>query len=417
MKQLFPLLFAPLLLNAQIEYLGSIHPSNLYRISDGSEISLPFRLVDMELDYTWRNFDFKTRWAIETRWSDPQFTSNLREAYLVWYPAFGEVKLGKQIFAWGAADGNNPTDNLSAYNYYYLFLQGIDRKIGSLSTAVLVYWGNWQVEMIVITKHQANQMVFDEPDFPLSQSTEYLDPRDFIRNKDKNIEYGIRSSKSLQKIDFALTIFSGRDRMFTPIGYLPWSELSPSFEFGYRKTEVFGIDMVVFPGEATIRTELGYFRTRNDYNQSDLTFTSLQEIEADYIQYVFELEMDGPFDVALMGQYIGSEVIELKSDFFDKDSFTPGMGTPFAMFADRSLLLTAGATFMDETLKTIASSFINLEEEGYMLGFTADYSPVDNWHVELGINKFVGDGKRDSNNVFNLLEDFSHFTLGLKYSF
>ncbi|MCH8010467.1 MAG: hypothetical protein IIA61_00710 [Candidatus Marinimicrobia bacterium] len=427
MKQLFPLLLTPLLLNAQIEYSGSIHPSNLYRISDGSEISLPFRLVDMKLGYTWRDFDIKTHWAIETRWSDPQFTSNLREAYLVWYPAFGEVRLGKQIIVWGATDVNNPTDNLSAYNYYYLFWQGIDRKIGSLSAAILVYWKNWQIEMIVIPEHQANQLVFDEPDFPISQSTDYFDPRKFIIDISDPLELGIRTQMTIGRSDISLSYFRGHDRFFSVLGLdykPPGRGITQLTWLGYRLTEIWGADVVSFWGDLTFRGETAYFKTINDYDESwSISFES----KAEYIQYVLQAEYPGPLDISLMGQFIGNTILKANGETLDrtteqivsldKDNFSPGIGTPFAMFADRSLLLTAGATFMDETLKMVASSFINLEEEGYMLGFTADYSPVDNWHVELGINKFVGDGDPDSDNVFNLLEDFSHVFIGLKYSF
>ena len=424
MKHLFPLLLAPLLLNAQIEYSGSIHPSNLYRISDGSEISLPFRLVDMELGYTWRDFDIKTRWAIETRWSDPQFTSDLREAYLAWYPSFGEVRLGKQIFAWGAADGNNPTDNLSAYDYYYLFLPGVDRKIGSLSIAVNAYLGNWQIEAVVIPEHQGNRLVLGEPDFPLFQSEDAFDPREFIVEVDAPLEFGVRLQTSIFESDVSLSYFKGHDRIFSLVGLDFGYAGNPVTHFGYRSTDVLGLDFVSFIGGITVRGETAYFKTSNEYDKAwAVTFKP----EVEYLQYVLQAEYTGFFDVSLVGQFIGNSILSVEGETLDqttqqvisitKETFQPGMGTPFAMFVDQALMLTATGNLMDDRLKLSAFSFISLEETGYMFGLGLEYSPIENWNIEISLNEFIGDGNSGSDNFFNRLEDFSHVFIGLKYSF
>ncbi len=163
----FALLLLPVALSAQLHYSGSAQPAGMFRSSDGSQISLPFRMAELKLGYTLGNFDIKTSSSLEYRWSTGENEFDLREAYGVWYPRFGEVKVGKQIHAWGAADGNNPTDNLNAYDYYYMFLPGTDRKIGSLSAAVSAYLGAWQIEAVVIPEHVPNRYTFGEEDFPI----------------------------------------------------------------------------------------------------------------------------------------------------------------------------------------------------------------------------------------------------------
>ena len=44
----------------QINYTGSIKPGNMYRLSDQSEISLPFRLAEAEVGYSKGDFEIKT---------------------------------------------------------------------------------------------------------------------------------------------------------------------------------------------------------------------------------------------------------------------------------------------------------------------------------------------------------------------
>lgn len=181
----FGLLILPAVLSAQIDYIGSFHPSDMYRSSDGSRISLPFRMGEFKAGYTLGDFDLKASGALEYRWSSGEAAFDLREAYAVWYPSFGEVRVGKQIHAWGAADGNNPTDNLNAYDYYYLFLPGADRKIGSLSAAVAAYIGNWQIEAVITPGHVPNRFTFGEEDFPIKPPFE---PQEYIK-VDEPTEY------------------------------------------------------------------------------------------------------------------------------------------------------------------------------------------------------------------------------------
>ena len=61
-------LLIPMLLFAQFNYSGSVTPTYLMRISDGTEISLPFRLADLQLGYALGDFELITNTAVETRW-------------------------------------------------------------------------------------------------------------------------------------------------------------------------------------------------------------------------------------------------------------------------------------------------------------------------------------------------------------
>ena len=111
------------------------------RTSDQSQINLPFRIMSLDLGYTVGSLDIKTVSAVEYRYDSSKSSYNLREAYLAYYPEWGEVKFGKLIHVWGAVDGNNPTDNLNPYDYYYLFKQGVGQKNRNMVFFVkIVFW-------------------------------------------------------------------------------------------------------------------------------------------------------------------------------------------------------------------------------------------------------------------------------------
>ncbi len=418
----FALLILPVALSAQLNYTGSIHPSDMYRWKDGSRISLPFRMAELKLGFTLGDFDFKTSGALEYRWSTGETEFDMREAYAVWYPSFGEVRIGKQIHAWGAADGNNPTDNLNAYDYYYMFLPGADRKIGSLSAAVAAYLGNWQIEVVITPEHGSNRFTFGEEDFPIKPPFE---PQEYIE-VDEPLEYGVRVQTTVGESDLSVSYFKGHDRGFSLLGIdfvqIPW-DIIPAPQFGYRSTSALGGDFVTFLGELTVRGEIGYFMSENQ--ETDCCDQPLP-LEAEYLQYVLQGEITGPLDIQFSGQIIGSRVLKAEGMTLDPmtsqpievttEYFVPGMGTPFAMFAERGIMLSAIGSLMDSRLELRTTTFMNIEEAGLMAGFGVAYSPFEGWELELGLTQFFGD-ESDATNPFTQLEDFSHISAGIKFNF
>jgi hypothetical protein len=418
MKKLI-LLLLPLLAVAQVQYSGSVSLTYLMRISDGSEISLPFRLAELQLGYSIGDFELKTNTAVEARWKGSDATLDIREAYLTWYPSFGEVKLGKMIHTWGAADGNNPTDNINPYDYYYMFLAGADRKIGVLSGSLKAYWNNLNAGVIVVPEHTANRLPFGEEDFPIQfpfEPDEYID----IENP---YEFGARLQGTFNWGDASLSYFNGYDRGFSLLALKPSDMPMIPFipQFGYRKTNMIGADFVTFISDFTVRSEIGYFKTENIYeNNIDIVF----DHDAKYLQYVFQLEYSGFSDINIGAQLLGTNVLSAKGTTFDgmatipltETNFTPGMGTPFAMIAEKALIVNGSSNFLDDRIEIEAMSLINLEEVGYMFGMNVSYSPIENWELKLGVSKFIGD-ENDPENSFTQMEDFSHLSLGLEFNF
>jgi len=417
MKRYSLLLLLFVTTNAQVYYSGLIRPLTMNRLSDNSQISLPFRIAELEVGFSKGDIDFKTSSAVEFRWTGGDPKLDFREVYLIWYPSWGEVKLGKQIHAWGAVDGNNPTDNLNPYDFYYMFLPGADRKIGTLSAAAKYYWNDWQFEVVVIPEHEPNRYPFGEDDFPIAMD----DPGYFLTAGETMAEYGMRVQTTMGNSDISLSYFSGRDRGFSLIGYnyyIDWA--APVLT--YRKTDIIGIDIVTFFGDLTGRTEVGYFNTNNDRTTDIITFN-----DAAYVQFASQLEYTTTNDITLMIQLIGNDVLEVNGSTYtydengnptelaamNEDELQQGMGTPFAMFTDLGMFVSATGNYLDNALEIRLNSFMDLKDKQSMLGGGFSYSPVDNLKLELSITKFMG----EEGTQFNEMEDFSHLSLGVKYSF
>jgi len=407
MKKVICFIFPITTLLGQIDYTGSIKPGNMYRLSDQSEISLPFRLAEAEVGYSLGDFEIKTNSAIEYRWSNNENEFQLREAYLMWYPSWGEAKVGKQIHAWGAVDGNNPTDNLNPYDYYYMFLPGAERKVGTISGSVKYYWNDWQMEGVFIPEHEGNRFPFGEEAFPLD--IPMVAPK--LMDEEPGSEFGFRLQSTLGSSDFSLSYFDGRDQSFSYVGV---TDSMPSFF--YRKTSVLGFDLVSFIGDFTNRFEIAHFSTKIDVNPDMLYF----DIAA-YIQYAEQIEYTTPNDIKLSVQLIGyiegdiswQEIEENRSGQTSIPELIPGMGTPFATFTDLGLSFSASTNYYDDALELMGNTFIDLKDSQSMLGVSAKYSPMDNWKLILSFSKFMG----EEGTQFHEMEDFSHLKVGLEFHF
>tara|TARA_B100000029_G_scaffold114239_4_gene106751 strand:+ start:2529 stop:3752 length:1224 start_codon:yes stop_codon:yes gene_type:complete len=407
MKKLICFIFPITALLGQINYTGSLKPGNMYSLSDQSEISLPFRLAEADVGYSLGDFEIKTNSALEYRWSNNENKFQLREAFLMWYPSWGEVKVGKQIHAWGAVDGNNPTDNLNPYDYYYMFLPGAERKVGTVSGSVKYYWNDWQFEGVFIPEHEGNRMPFGETAFPFDVPS--AEPP--LLDMEFDSEYGIRIQTTNELGDMSFSYFNGRDRAFDYVAIVAGMPL-----FSYRKTDVIGFDLVSFIGDVTNRFEVAYFITENDFDLDVMPFT-----EATYIQYAEQVEYTTSNDIMFSAQLIGSIEGDIEWDYSTNQRqtqttvpiYNPGMGTPFAAFTDLGLSLGIQSTHLDNALDLKLNTFMDLKDPQFMFGVSTDYSPIDNWKINVSVSKFIG----EDGTQFHSMEDFSHVKVGLEYHF
>ena len=403
----------------QLSFNGTIKPMVMFNISDQDQMELPFRFAELRMGYTIGDFDLLVNSALEHRCGENQIPNfKLREAYATWFPSWGEVKFGKQIHAWGVADGNNPTDNLNPYDYYYMFLQGADRKIGSVSASLISYWNNWQLECVIIPNHVSNRLPFNEPEFPFQipiEPTEY-------EERENSLEYGLQLKTIIGETDIGISYFDGYDRSFSLLGIDTFNIIQVSPKFGYRSTSVIGLNMVTFIKDFIIRAESALFSTINNY---EAKWYNYLDAKADYLQYVIQIEYRMENSKTIGAQIIGNNVLKASGNTLDlssmsmttlnTDNFIPGMGTPFAMISNKSLLIIGSNRFFDDDLELNYNLLFNLEDPGQLLGFSLEYLLSDNWFINVYASYFIGND--DPINRFEQLEDFSNTQFQLSYTF
>jgi hypothetical protein len=401
---------------SQIQYSGYVSTEGKVRHKNGELIDVPYRLGELKFSYTFANIDFITNSYIEGRNETIEAEFNLKEIYIGWYPSFGEIRIGNQVNTWGYADGNNPTDNLNPYDFNYLFLTGTDRKVATFSMAFETYLNDHKLGLVLIPQHKPNRFPIDDADFKMDDNE--VPPS---INEDE-FQWGVSFQSMIGESDYMLTYFNGYD--FSPAYagkiHLFQNYYEPKFE--YRKTHVFGLSTVSFWNDATLRSETAYFLT----NTAE-TVENSADYQSEYLQYVYQIEYPTDWDVTINAQLVGNKMISVSGKNYvdregvkivqaNEDNFNMGLGTPFASFTENTFLLSFQKTFFDDTIELDVINMKNISASGNMFAVGIEYSPIENVKIELSSSIFDG-GDEGSPTVFSALEDFSHSTLRLKYSF
>ncbi len=411
---------APLL--AQLEFHGHVYP--LARLTfENRYLNLPHRIVSLEGHHRGRNVSLFFNTTLEYRLATNAAVVELQEAYAEVSTLLGDFRLGQQVIAWGAADGNNPTDNVNPYDFYYLFMPGTDRKIGNVMASANLYLGPVNLEAVATPVFQPNRLPLDEPDFPIFEdapSPGDMFPENRPTRNLENTEVGFRVRLPMGIMDISLSYFRGFDRMFTPTIYhfpLP----PPLGQLDYHQTKVLGGDLVTFLGEWAIRAEGAYFLTEDEDGNNPF-------IRNPYMQYVLQLDHTDE-NYSLVVQYLGTYITAVGDDSAntfltggrwvseeknERDNIPPKMGMPFAAIAQNAVLATASYDFADGRISLQANALYELDHKGYMVGGKVTIAVEEAFDLELGA---VYLGGEEGSRLATIGEVFSHLYVGMKYSF
>ncbi|MCH7574194.1 MAG: hypothetical protein IIA59_03625 [Candidatus Marinimicrobia bacterium] len=407
-------------LSGQIEFHGHVNP--LIRVTtDSRYLSLPHRFIQLDGERSGERVSFYFSTTMEYRLDSDVTTFDMQELYAEFSTDLGDFRFGKQTLAWGVTDGNNPTDNVNPYNYYYLFLPGSDRKVGVVAASANLYFGNISVEAVVTPVFQPSILPIGEPDFPIFGDGPPLRlgrPVKPTRTLE-NTEAGIRVSIPMALMDLSFSYFSGIDHNFSVIPELILDRILYPNSLGYHRTQVFGYDLVTFISDFALRVEGAYFLTEDP--DADDGF-----IRNPYFQYVAQVDYAGSAG-NYMAQYLGTYITGIDGDeVFDfarfstisekeneKNVIGAKMGMPFAAIAQNAVMASGSVELGEGSYTVRAQTLYDLDKKGYMLGGGISFHIEDAFDLDLTLSIFGG----DEASRLGALKDFSHLSISIKYSF
>ena len=363
--------------------------------------------------------------AAEYNYRNPARTGfRLNEAYYRYSGNIWDISVGRQIIAWGQADGFKLTDVLSARDSSeFIAFSGEDARLASDSIRVRFFHNLFTFEAVAVPFFTPNKLprfgfengakddlyYIDTPDFynmphgliPITYTkTESTKPKMFT-----DTEAAVRFSFFLPGIDFSISGFYGWDKTprFVKSGYAKKGLLDPAAPFGllnpyipkelhtnfneeYYRIGMAGIDAAIPAGDVTIRLETAWVGGRYFEHKNLLTEKSINDLKkqtSDDVSLDFNAPVKKHQLLALAGIDWIKDSWTLSAQYFEdlildhKDDIERPMHKGFVS-------LNISKTFLRDTLKLSASGVVDVNYGSTSSTCSAAYALTDNIRFSLG---------------------------------
>ncbi len=319
---------------------------------------------------------------------------DLEEYYAEFNFSSFDLKIGKQIFSWGKADGFNPTDNLNPRDYIDLFVE--EEKIGVPAINLLYYWNDFTFDLVFIPTYTPTRLPlinsrhsFLDPETPFVVNGREL-PADTLSSS----QTAIRILRHISGWDLSVSYYDGYDDLTLAIVDVDQS-LTPT----YNRIRVIGGDFATTFGGLGVHGEAAQFIYDGGKDE-------------DYLQYILGIDyawtdVIKDHDVFLILEYMGDTTTQPRED--ERPAFATGLGRVFR----NSFLSTVTYKFSD-TLELETELAFNMDSHvSYVINPEVRYDITDKLKFTFGIDFVEGVQKTFFGQFDN--DDRSYFFL--KYSF
>jgi len=211
---------------------ASLQLKALPRLTDHLDGKIEARLIDSDVGY-----------------AADRGRSRLLEAYATAHFAKADLRVGKQIVAWGRADGINPTDNLTPRDFAVLLPFDEDQRFGTTALKLDTYLSEVLTLTVFVTP------LFEPSEFPLPPVSGITEKRPTRKLSDS--EGALKLNKTGDSLDWSFSYYHGHS-------LLPTLRPQPQgIELDYDHVDVIGADVARNFGRYGLRSEIAYTRPAN----------------------------------------------------------------------------------------------------------------------------------------------------------
>jgi hypothetical protein len=335
---------------------------------------------------------------------DGDASGELREAFVDLRFGPLDIRAGRQIIAWGRADGLNPTDNLTGEDLTLLAPDDDDRRLGTTALRASYYLGDVSVAAFWLPEFRGHR-------FPLPPSPGFA----FVRDHSAwpGNQWALRVEQTGRVVDWSISYFDGHD--LTPDLGVRLAEAMPDRDvvitLSHRRIQVFGADMAANLGRIGLRAEGAYVDTedragRDPFTKNPFLFAvvggdrTFREYLNLNVQYLYRF---------VRGWTVHTELSPIQA----------GVAELQGVLNSQAARVQHGASFrvsykwLRETLEGECAAAGFFGPDGLALRPKVTYALTDRWKVLMGAELYRG----DSSSAFGLLQPNSTAYLEARWSF
>ena len=336
---------------------------------------------------------------------DSATTGELREAFVDVRRDRLDVRAGRQILAWGRADGVNPTDNLTGEDLTLLAPDDDDRRLGTVAVRVSYYFGDVSVSGYLLPEFRGHRFPLPSPPPGLTFSRGAPDwPGD---------QWAVRVEQTGRAIDWSLSYFDGLD-LLPDLG-LPASaapRASGVIDISHHRVRILGADMAAAAGRFGLRAEGAYVHTEDPHGRDPYT-------KNPFVFLVAGTDRTFREHLNLNIQYLFRFVREFSPIDWSVPDLEAAVAAQQAVLGSQTHRVQHGASFraayrwLHDTLEAECAAAGYVEPRGLALRPKVTYSVTDQWKALVGAEIFGGDAA----SIFGLLKPNSTVYFEARWSF
>ncbi len=304
-----------------------------------------------------------------------------------------DLRVGKQQILWGRADGWNPTDNVTSFDYLDLIEY---ERLGVSAVRARQYFGSSSLDLVWVPLFTPTRLpLLRSRWFPLPQKLpsfpiQFRSSVHFPSNTLANSQFAARWDHTQHGWDYSLSYFKGWNDLasytpalsnFSPLP-VPSRPVQIDLARSFRRLEAIGGDFSGAPGGNGVRGEIAFFRPEKK-RSNPLSFID----ERNYLQYALGADKHHG-DWYFLGEVLGDHSFGRSES---SSLFQPGT----LRFPDRGF----GHSLLGRVERTINpwSSFrlttiIRLTGGGLLLQPDYQYQVAQAWKAEVGVLILGGRG-------------------------
>jgi hypothetical protein len=335
---------------------------------------------------------------VQPNGTDSRTDGRLREAYVQLSRGAFELRGGWQIFAWGRADGINPTDNLTPRKLTFLTRDTEDQRFGTPALRGTWFSGPISMNLIWLPGFDASEMPWPKQ----APDRHDVDPSN-------------RTAQWATRLELVRGDFEGSISYFDGYDVLPSQAImtssSPQILVIHDRLKIAGADFAKTFGRVVLRSELAHTETAAAHPGAvfvkqpqwyvvaggERSFGEYLDIN---LQYYYR-HVDGeatPYGLPAAAQSI-ARVFAVTAQQYDR--------------IDHGLTLRLADQWLNETLEASVSGVLSLERRAFLLRPVIKYRATDAWTISIGAEVFRGDDRT----LYGFLKSNSTSYIELRWGF
>lgn len=304
----------------------------------------------------------------------------LREAYVDLSLGPVDLRLGKQIIAWGRADRINPTDNLTPRDFTLLVPDDDDQRLGAPALKASYHLGDITLTAVGIPYFEPHTTPLKKPAPPFTARK---------RLPDNPVgQWGIKVEQTGKALDWSVSYFDGFD-LSPDLGIDRATSSSVELLLRHHRVRVIGADAATTIGRYGLRGEAAY------------TFT--EDLEGD------DPKVKNPFFFMVVGgdrtfleylnvnlQYILRAVVNYRSPVGIPNAVERSVAMKQAVASNQLDRVQHGASlrvsnkWLNETLEGELAGILSFTRGDYAIRPKLTYAFTDRWKGVVGADLFRG---------------------------